>query len=378
MNLIYRLFKFDKNTREGVVSATSLLNVVVNALISLLKIVIGILASSIAIISEGVNNASDALTSILTLLGTKLAGKAPDSKHPFGYGRIEYFTSLIISSLILVGGIEMLISSIRLIFNPEKLNVSFLSLLIISVSAVVKYLLGNYTISKARSVDSQALEAVGVECRNDSFVSLVTIAVAVIFLLFNYSLDAYAGVFTSVLIIKTGLEILFNNISQLLGQKADKELVSKLYKEIRKTKGVINAVDMILHNYGPDRYTGSCNVELDHKMKVGEVYDFLHELQLKIMHKYNVVLVFGIYAVDNDSKDAKKLRKEVAQFVKKKEHVISFHAIYLDKKTNKLYCDLLVDHELEDWDQLRKDFNEYMHNLYPDKIIELTIDTDFV
>ena len=378
MNLIYKLFKLDRNTREGVVSATSVLNVVVNVFIALMKIIIGALASSIAIVSEGVNNASDALTSILTLVGTKLAGKRPDSKHPFGYGRIEYFTSLIIGTLILVGGIEMLISSIKLIFNPEQLKVSYLSLIIIFGSALIKFVLGNYTISKARSVDSQSLEAVGVECRNDSFISIVTIAVALIFLFTGKSIDAYAGVFTSSLIIKTGLEILFDNISSLLGQSADKELANKLYREIRDTDGVINAVDMILHNYGPDSYTGSCNIEIDHKKTVGEIYDFIHDLQLRIMHEYGVVMVFGIYAVDNDSKLSKKLRKEIAQFVKDREHVKSFHAVYLDKKTDKLYCDLLVDYELEDWDKLRKEFDDYMHNLYPDKTIELTIDTDFV
>lgn len=378
MNLIYKIFKLDRNTREGVVSATSVLNIVVNVFIALIKIVIGALASSIAIVSEGVNNASDALTSILTLVGTKLAGKRPDSKHPFGYGRIEYFTSLIIGTLILVGGIEMLISSIKLIFNPEQLKVSYLSLFIIFGSALIKFVLGNYTISKARSVDSQSLEAVGVECRNDSFISIVTIAVALIFLFTGKSIDAYAGVFTSSLIIKTGLEILFDNISSLLGQSADKELANKLYREIRDTDGVINAVDMILHNYGPDSYTGSCNIEIDHKKTVGEIYDFIHDLQLRIMHKYGVVMVFGIYAVDNDSKLSKKLRKEIAQFVKDREHVKSFHAVYLDKKTDKLYCDLLVDYDLEDYDKLREDFIDYMHNLYPDKTIELTIDTDFV
>ena len=378
MNLIYKLFNIDKNSREGVVSATSILNVIVNVLIALTKIVIGAIASSIAIISEGVNNASDALTSILTLLGTKLANKRPDSKHPFGYGRIEYFTSLIIAILILVSGLEMLISSIKLIFNPEELKVSYLSLIIILASALIKFALGNYTIYKAKSVDSQSLEAVGIECRNDSFISIVTIGVALIFLITGKSIDAYAGVFTSSLIIKTGLEILFDNISKLLGQSADRQLAAELYKEIKGTDGIINAVDMILHNYGPEAYTGSCNIEIDHKKTVGELYDFVHELQLKIMHKYGVAMVFGIYAVDNDSKKSKKLRKEIAQFVKDTEHVIGFHAVYLDSKTNKLYCDLLVDYDLQDWDKLREDFNNYMTNLYPDKTIELTIDTNFV
>ena len=196
MALIYKLFKLDPNSREGVVSATSILSVIVNLFVALMKVVVGLLASSIAIVSEGVNNATDALSSILTLVGTKLAAKAPDAKHPFGYGRIEYLTNMVIASFILVGGAEMMLNSIKLIFNPEKLNVSYVSLAVVAISAIIKYFLGVYTIKTGKRVGSQSLEAVGVDCRNDSFVSVVTIISSLVYLLGNISIDAYAGLFT--------------------------------------------------------------------------------------------------------------------------------------------------------------------------------------
>ena len=378
MKMLYKLFKLDPDTREGVVSATSILSIIVNLLIALVKVVVGLITSSIAIISEGVNNASDALSSVLTLLGTKLASKKPDAKHPFGYGRIEYFTSLIIAVLILVSGIEMLISSIKRVFNPEDLSISYISLAIIVFSAVIKYVLGNYTIKKGKQVSSDTLDALGTECKNDSYVSVVTIATALIYILFKLNIDAYAGIFTSALIIKAGLEILFNNISELLGQVGDKELAGKIYQEIRATDGIINAVDMILHNYGPDTYTGSVNVEIDHKKTVGEIYDFLHALQLKIMYEYNVTMVFGIYAVDNDSKQSKKLRKQIAEYVIKHEHIHSYHAVYLDDESDKLYCDLVVDYEAGDWQAIRDDCAAYLKDKYPDREIVVNIDTEFV
>ncbi|MCR4632800.1 MAG: cation diffusion facilitator family transporter [Erysipelotrichaceae bacterium] len=377
MSLIYKLFKLDPDSREGVVSATSLLNVIVNLLVALMKVIVGLIASSIAIVSEGVNNATDALSSILTLVGTKLAGKAPDAKHPFGYGRIEYLTSLIIASFILVGGIEMLSSSVKLIFEPEELNVSYVSLAVVLVSAVIKYVMGVYTMKTGKRVGSDTLEAVGVDCRNDSFVSVVTIFSALVYLLGHFSIDAFAGVFTSCLIIKAGFEIMKDTVSELLGQPANEEFVKELYKEIRSTDGVINAVDMVLHNYGPDTYTGSCNVELDHKKSVGDVYEFLRGLQIKILEKYRVAMVFGIYAVDNDSPDSHKLRSEIADFVKSKEHIKSYHAIYSDEKTNRIYCDLVVDYEA---DRLKtcEEFTKYLSGIYPDKDIQVNIDTEFV
>lgn len=250
----------DRSTREGVVSATSILSIVVNISVALLKVIVGILASSIAIISEGINNATDALSSLLTLVGIKLANRKPDKKHPFGYGRVEYITNLIIAAIILVSGLLTLKDSIVKIFIPEELNTTFVSIALVAVSAVVKYVLGTYTISQGKKVNSDTLEAVGLDCRNDSFVSLITIGVSLIYILFGINIDAFAGVFTSYLIIKTGYEIMSTTISELLGQPADEELARALYKDIRSTDGVINAVDMVLHNYGPDMYTGSVNV----------------------------------------------------------------------------------------------------------------------
>lgn len=378
MQFIYKLFRLDPDSRDGIITATSGLGIAVNLLIAALKVVVGTLASSIAIVSEGVNNASDALTSVLTLVGTKLAGKHPDEDHPFGYGRIEYLTSLIISVLILITGFEMLTSSVKLVFHPEELSISTLSLVVVAVSAVIKFFLGIYTMKMGKKASSGALEAVGIDCRNDSFFSVVTILSALVFLLFHLNVDAYVGIFTSLIILKAGLEVLKDTVSDLLGRPGEKELASKLYKEIRSTEGILNAADMMLHNYGPDAYSGSVNIEVDHSKSVGEVYEFLHDLQLRIMHEHHVTMVFGIYAVDNDHDYIKALRKTIGQYVKNTDHVKSFHAVYLDPNSNKLYCDLIVDYALRDWDALRADFTAYMAEHCPEKELVLTLETEFV
>ena len=355
-----------------------MIGIVANVLIAGVKIVAGLLASSIAIVSEGVNNAADALTSILTLVGTRLAGRHPDAKHPFGYGRIEYLTGLVISVVILVSGVQMLIESVRLIFRPEPLAISSVSLAIVAVSAVVKFALGLYTIARGRTARSDALIGVGLECRADAYVSVITIGVAVLFLLTGISIDAYAGVVMSALILKAGGEVLLKTVSELIGRPGEKELASKLYALVRATPGVVGAADLMLHNYGPGAWSGSVNVEIDHAKTVGEVYAVLHELQLKIMHEEHVTMVFGVYAVDNDHAETRAMRQLVLAFVKEHAHVKSFHAIYLEPGTNRLYCDFIVDYALKDWDALRAEFVAYMKDKAPAREIVLTIETEFV
>lgn len=364
--------------RNKVIVRTSVVGVVVNVAIATVKIVAGLLASSIAIVSEGVNNAADALTSVLTLVGTKLAGRHPDAKHPFGYGRIEYLTGLVISVIILVSGFQMLSESVKLVFHPEPLAISYVSLSIVAASAVIKFALAVYTIAKGRAASSEALIGVGLECRGDSYVSVVTIATAVLFLLTGISIDAYAGIVMSLIIIKAGGEVGLKTVSELIGRPGEKELAAKIYALVRQTPGVVGAADMMLHNYGPGAWSGSVNVEIDHAKSVGEVYAFLHELQLRIMHEEKVTMVFGVYAVDNDHEESKRVRQAVLEYVRAHEHVKSFHAIYLEPGTNRIYCDLIVGYGLKDWDALREDFTAYMKDRFPANEIALTIETEFV
>ena len=365
-------------SRNKIITQTSWLGILANVLMAVIKIIIGALTSSIAILSEGVNNATDSLTAVIALIGTKLANKHPDKKHPFGYRRIEYLTGLVIATIIVVTGIEMLTTSTKIIFNPTNLSISYISLIIIAISAIIKFALGTYTIKIGKKVNSIALEAVGIDGRNDSFISIITIVSALFFLVFNLSIDAYAGIIISILIIKSGFNALKDTISELLGRSGQKDLAEKIYKEIHNTKEIINAADMMLHNYGPNTWSGSVNIEVDHDKTVGEIYQVIHKLQLKIMHEYKVVMVFGIYAVDHDHEDVKTIRQDIDIFVLKNKHIKSIHAVYLDPQTNKIYCDFVVDHDLKEWNTLKEDFLEYMAKKYPNNEIELTIETEFV
>ena len=378
MKILYKILRQDPGSRQGVVIATSALSILVNFLLAGVKIAVGTMVSSIAIVSEGINNASDSASSLLTIVGTRLAEKRPTRAHPFGFGRVEYLTSLIIAVLILFTGGEFLISSVKLVMNPQPVSISYVTLAIIAVSAGVKLWLGAFTSKKGEQVSSGALVAVGQDCKNDSLVSAVTITSALVFLIFHRTVDAWAGIITSGFIIKSGIEVMRDAVGMILGKPADKALADELYKEIRATPGILNAADMMLHNYGPDEYTGSVNIEVDHDKTIGEIYSVIHELQLQIMQKYGVVMVFGMYAVDSDDPEQGKLRRYIASFVAGREHVVSYHALYLPPDREQIFCDLVVDYDLRDRDSLEADFTKYIKEKYPDCELMLTIETEYV
>lgn len=232
----------NESSRQERIIRTSVVGILVNLLIAAVKIMIGTLASSIAIVSEGINNATDAGSSFLTYIGTKLSGKHPDEKHPFGYGRIEYLTGMVVGVLILYAGLGMLKESVEGILHPSDMNVSILTVLIVAGTAVTKFILGMYTIKVGKSVESEVLLAVGEDGRNDSYFSGLTILSSVIFLFTGFSLDAYAGIVFSFVVIKSGVDTLKNTASDLIGRSGKEELARKLYKEIRATDGVISAI----------------------------------------------------------------------------------------------------------------------------------------
>lgn len=368
----------DSKDRQKIMTRTSIIGILVNLVIATVKIVVGLLVSSLAIVSEGINNATDSASSFIMLAGSKLSARKPDKNHPFGYGRIEYLTGMVIGVIILMTGIGLIRESIDGIIHPSDMRVTVPAVGIVVFSAVVKYALGTYTLNKGRAIESDALIAIGQDSRNDSFISIITIVSSVVFLIWGVSLDAYAGLIFSLVVLKAAYDALKNTADDLIGRPGKEELARELLSLIRSQDGIYSVADMMLHSYGPDRYSGSVNVEIDHEKTIGEVYEFLHELQLKIMHEYNVTMVFGIYAVDEDSPYMKSLRANIAEFVKGNEHIRSYHAVYLSEATQRIYCDFIVDYDLEDWDAVREEFTRYMLEKYPDNTIELAIETEFV
>ena len=257
--------------REKIIVRTSMIGIVANVFLVIFKTTIGLLSNSIAIVLDAVNNLSDVASSLITIVGTKLAGKEPDKKHPFGHGRIEYLSAMLIAVIILYAGITSLFESGKQIIHPETPEYNPVLLIIIGVAVVVKIVLGFYVKRVGKKVNSDSLINSGEDATLDAVISFSTLVAAGVFLFFQISLEAILGAIISVVILKSGISMLKSTISQLLGEQSDIEIAKKIQKTVMQFPNVLGAYDLVLNNYGPNRWNGSLHIEVPDTLAVADL-----------------------------------------------------------------------------------------------------------
>ncbi|MBR5027779.1 MAG: cation transporter, partial [Bacteroidales bacterium] len=241
------------DNREKVIVRTSVIGILANVALAAFKAAVGFLSNSIAVVLDAVNNLTDALSSVITIVGTKLAGKSADRKHPFGYGRVEYLSTLVIAIIILYAGITAMVESIKKIITPDTPDYSTLSLVIIAVAVVVKVVLGLYVKRTGQRVNSDSLVASGKDALMDSIISLSVLVAAFVFVLWGVSLEAYLGVIIAIMIIKTGLETMWDTVSKILGERSETALAHDIKQTVLSAdSGISGVFDLVLSDYGPD------------------------------------------------------------------------------------------------------------------------------
>ena len=252
----------EQASRDKTIIRTSIIGILANVFLAGFKAVVGLTANSIAIVMDAVNNLSDAASSVITIVGTKLAGKEPDKKHPFGYGRIEYLSAMVISILVLYAGITAFVESVKKIIHPETPDYGIAALIIVAVAVVVKIILGRYVKHVGVKVNSDSLINSGEDATLDSVISFSTLVAAGVYLLFHVSLEAWLGAVIALVIIKSGFEMLRETLSKILGERADADLAREIKETVTSYPQVSGAYDLVLHNYGPDSYNGSIHIEV--------------------------------------------------------------------------------------------------------------------
>lgn len=363
-------------SRQKQIMQTSAAGIIVNLLLAGAKATAGLASRSQSLLSDAANNLSDSLSSILTIIGTALSARKPDAAHPFGYGRLEYMTNFIIAALVLVTGIETLVSSIQQIFHPQSVDYTWVSFTVIGISALVKVLLGLFTRNRGKKLDSGTLEASGTDALSDSILTLLVGVSALAPTFWHIHIDGITGVIIAAFIIKSGVEIIREALDQLLGEKADKELADEILKQIESTPDILSAHDLIINNYGPSMNIGSVNVEVEADRTFGQVYPIVHHLQMEIFHQYHIYLVFGFYSVDESSPRNRKLEQTIREYIHENPHVLGYHGLFLDEQTRELYCDVVLDFQI-DRSAFRKQFEKYLQEQYPGIRPVITIDTKF-
>jgi len=362
--------------REKVIVRTSIIGILANVLLAGFKAAIGLATRSIAVTLDAVNNLSDALSSVITIIGAKLGGKKPDKKHPLGYGRIEYLSSMIVAAIVLYAGITALVESIKKIIEPEPAEYTMVSLVIIAAAVVVKLLLGRYVKGQGEKVNSGALIASGSDASFDAILSASVLASAVIFMIWGISLEAYVGVIIAIFIIKAGIEMLSETLSDIIGQRADAEMSKTIKKLVAEEPEVRGAYDLILYNYGPDKNYGTLHMELPDTMTVEEVDVLTRKVQNKVFHETGVILTgIGVYSYNTSDDEAAHMRNNVQKKVLEHDWAIQMHGFYVDMVEKLIRFDVVLSFDADRKEALDT-LNAELKEMYPDYTPVIVPDVD--
>lgn len=367
-----------QDSRENVIVKTSIIGIAANVFLAAFKAVIGFVSNSIAITLDAVNNISDAASSLITIVGAKLAAREPDKEHPFGYGRIEYMSAIIISVIVFYAGVTSLIESVKQILQPETPDYSTLSLIIVAVAVVVKIFLGRYVKNVGEQVNSDALVNSGEDAKLDSVISASTLVAAGIFLTFHISLEAWLGAVISLVIIKAGIDMLKETLSKILGERNDKELAKSIRKTITAFPGVRGAYDLVLHNYGPDSWQGSIHIEVPDTYGANQLDKMLREIMVEVMQKHNVLLTaIGVYSFNTRDEEISRLEKKIREIVFSHQYVRQIHGFYLTKETKNIRFDLVISFDAPNRQVVFQEVVAHMQEEFPDYELQVVMDTDF-
>ena len=364
--------------RDKTIVRTSIIGILANVFLAAFKAVVGLTSNSIAIVMDAVNNLSDAASSVITIVGTKLAGKEADKKHPFGYGRIEYLSAMVISLLVLYAGVTAFVESVKKIIRPETPEYSAAALIIVAVAVAVKIVLGRYVKHVGEKVNSDSLINSGEDATLDSVISASTLVAAGIYLLFHVSLEAWLGAVIALVIIKSGVEMLRDTLSKILGERADAQLARELKETIVGYPEISGAYDLVMHNYGPDTYNGSVHIEVPDTLSADDLDKLLRKVTVDVYHKHNVILTaIGVYSINTHDPEAAAAREKVHGIVTGTPYVLQMHAFYIDKVEKTLRFDIIVSFEAKDRKAVMREVCEKVQKEYPDYTLQVVMDTDF-
>lgn len=363
--------------RGKIVVKTSIIGILANLVLVGFKASVGFLSNSIAIITDAVNNLSDALSSIITIIGTKLAGKAPDKKHPYGYGRIEYVTSLIVSGIVLYAGATALIESVKKIITPEEVDYNAITLVVLVAGIIVKLALGLYVKKKGREVKSDALVASGADAFNDAILSISVLASAVIYMIFGVNVEAYVGVLVSAFIIKAGFGLIKESVDSVLGTRVESKLAKSIKKEVLKEKEVEGAFDLVLNDYGPDKYLGSVHIEVPDTLTVAEIDKISRRITKRVLEKYGVILhTIGVYSINTKDEQVIAAKKRAEKIVFSHKGILQMHGFYLDTEDKMLSFDIIIDFKVRDREKIYQDIYDEIQKDFEGYKINITLDVD--
>ena len=369
------------NKRESTIIRTSIIGIIGNIFLVGFKAAIGFIAGSISIVVDALNNLTDALSSIITIVGTKISNKKPDKKHPFGHGRVEYITSTLVAFLILFAGGLAIYESIKSIIdyfqNKTLPQFTVWSLVIIGVAILVKVGIGIFYKIQGKKVNSSALKASGSDALWDAALSTGTLIGAIFAYTLGWYVEGYLGILIGLFIIKSGIGILRESFSLIIGERYDKEEINKIRQDICAIDGVQGAYDLIINNYGPNKNIGSVHIGVANNLTAKEVQIIERNITAMMYMKYNTIMTVGIYADFVETEISKSIHKYLLEVNSKYEHILQLHGFFVDEEKKLCNFDLVISFDEQEPEKVVENVKKAMEEKFPEYTFIVTLDNDF-
>ena len=356
---------------------TSLVGIFANLGLVVIKAIVGLFAMSIAIIMDAVNNLSDALSSVITIVGTKLAQKKPDEKHPYGHGRVEYLTSLIISVIIIIAGSAAIVESILAIIENNLPQFEIWSVILIAIAVLVKIAISFFFRYRGKKLNSDALKGSGIDALFDAFLSLGTLIAIIVALIWKVNIEGYIGVIIGLFMIKSGIGVLRGSLSSIIGERTSKETSEAIKKLVCSNPEVKGAYDLIVNNYGPDRGIGSIHIEVDDNLTAKEIHPLTRRIAVQVYNEFGIIMTIGIYASNSSDQEIVKIRDAIRDEVFSHPTIKQMHGFYVDQESKTISFDLIVDFKDKDSTALIKEIHDRLVDKFPDYHFYIVEDKDF-
>ena len=367
----------DTINRQKTIVRTSIIGIIANVILAGFKALVGALSGSIAIVLDAVNNMSDALSSIITVIGAKLAGRPADKEHPFGHGRYEHLSAAVISVIILYAGLTSLMESVKSIIYPETPEYTAVTFIVVGAAVVVKVILGLYVRRTGKACASDALVNSGTDALQDAIISASTLAAAILFLCFGWQLEAWLGVIISGFIIKAGIEMIRETISKLLGERADSDLSASIKATVCETEGVMGAYDLVMTSYGPDRWLASVHIAVPDVWTADKIDTVSRHISQQVYERHHVIVTaVGIYSHNTQNDEVITIREKITEAVLSEPFVLQVHGFFCDMTAKTVRFDVVVDFGVSDQQELLHTLQEQVKALYPDFTFCIQPDAD--
>ena len=363
--------------RSKKIIQTSIIGILANLGLVALKAVVGLFANSISIIMDAINNLSDALSSVITIVGTKLSQKKPDVKHPYGHGRVEYVTSLIISIIILIAGSVAIVESVLNIITPAEVTFTYISLILIGVAVLVKVALGLFFRYRGKKLNSEALKGSGIDALFDALLSLATLVSIAVYLIWKVNIEGYIGVIIGIFMIKSGIDVLRTSLSSIIGERTSKETAEGIKKLVCENEQVLGAYDLIVNNYGPERGIGSIHIEVNDKMTAKEIHPLTRNIAYQVYEKFGIIMTIGIYASNSSDSQIVKIKEAIRVEVFSHPTIKQMHGFYCDQEIKNISFDVIVDFKDKESHKTIEEIKKNLGEKFPDYHFYIVEDKDF-